>query len=327
MNVDLPYPQRLKVLLKRMAADRTVKTFVLALMLIAAMGLLRPDKPEGVPGKRFWAMKISWKDYADIVVTGDSRVLGGISPARMEKTLSGRRIVNYGFVNNLYDPEYLDAIDQVLRARSEFKTVILGITPHSLTDDPDILGQFSELKRLSKRDLFMDIHFAGLMDFFDYMSFRDALLGLFPGLAKSHTRREFFADGWLAYSKHPPGEKRELKKYRRMYEKCRVSPAVVDNVMNDVTRWTASGIRVYGVLIPTCREMVALENALSGFNRADFADAFRAAGGVWIDMDQAAYDSFDGSHLQRQSALEFSDDLASRILKIEQQSETACSVD
>lgn len=327
MNFDSSCKNRFKTILTRLAGDRTSKTFLLALVLIVAMGLVRPDKPLGVPGQKFWALKISWRDYADMVVTGDSRVLGGVSPARMQKTLGERRIVNYGFANNLYEPEYLEAIEHVLNPHSKLKTIILGITPHSLTNDPDIIGQFSDLKRLSKRDIFVDIRFAALMGFFDYMSFHDALLGIFPGLAKSHTRREYFADGWLAYSKNPPGEKRELKKYRRMYEKCHISPEVIANVMDSISRWTESGIRVYGFLVPTCPEMVELEKALSGFDQAAFVTAFQAAGGVWIDIDPAAYDSFDGSHLQSHSALEFSEDLASSIFQIEQQNEKAFSVD
>ena len=303
-----------------MAGDRTLGTFLLALVLIVAMGSVRPDKPQGVHAKRFWAMKISWRDYADVVVTGDSRVLGGVSPAQMGKILSDRRIVNYGFgLSNLYTTEYLEAIEHVLNPDSRKKTILLGITPHSLTGNPDIESQFLELKGLSKREIFMDIHFAALLDFFDYMSFRDVLMGIFPRLAKSHTHRELFADGWLAYSKHPPGEKKELKTYRRNYEKYQVSPAVTEKLLDYVSKWTGSGIRVYGFLVPTCQEMVELENEMSGFNHTEFAAVFKKAGGIWIDINPAAYDSFDGSHLQSESALEFSSDLASRIYEIEQQ--------
>jgi hypothetical protein len=277
------------------------------------MGMLRPNKILGMYEKRFWATKISWQDYADVVVTGDSRVLGGISPGRMEEILKNRRIVNYGFASNTYVPEYLEGVEQVLKKQSDKKTIILGITPHSLTEDPDITGQFLDLKNLSKQDIFMDIHFAALMSFFDYMSFRDVLLGIFPRLASSHTYRELFADGWLAYSKDPPGEKRELKKYRKIYARCRVSPKMIENIMSYTSRWNESGIRVYGFLVPTCTQMAELEKEFSGLNLNEFETSFEEAGGIWIDIDPAAYDSFDGSHLQRELALELSQELASKI--------------
>ena len=309
-----------KSVLNAIRNDRTLKTLLLAAALILFMGSLRPDTQLGMYQKKYWATKIGWQHYADVVITGDSRVLGGISPGQMQQTLGHRRIVNYGFASNLYLPQYLEAVEQVLKPRSDYRTIILGITPHSLTEDPDVTGQFFELKRLSKQDLFIDNHFAGLIGFFDYMSFHDAKVGLFPSLGKSQTTKEFFADGWLAYSKKPPGKKKELKKYRRMYERHRVTPAMIENLMDHVTQWSESGIRVYGFLVPTCKQMVEMENRLSGFNENEFVASFKSAGGIWIEIDPTGYDSFDGSHLQRESALEFSRDLAMKISGIEQQS-------
>ena len=307
--------------------DRTLKTAILAGILILAMGSVRPDKPLGTYPSKFWADKIQWRHHADVVITGDSRVLGGVSPGHMQQILEDRRIVNYGFASNLYLPQYLEAVEQVLKPQSDYKTIILGITPHSLTEDPDVTGQFFELKRLSKQDIFIKIHLAGLISFFDYMSFHDAKLGLFPSLAKRRTIKECFANGWLAYSKKPPGKKRELKKYRRMYKRHRVTPTMIKNLMSYVTQWSESGIRVYGFLVPTCKQMVEIENRLSGFNKNKFVATFNAAGGIWIEIDPAGYDSFDGSHLQRESALEFSRDLAMKIAVIEQKDTKISRVD
>jgi hypothetical protein len=149
------------------------------------------------------------------------------------------------------------------------------------------------------------------------MSFRDALHGLFPSLAEAHTRKELFADGWLAYTREPPGEKRELKKYYRMYQRSRVSPAMIEGVYSYVTRWSQGRIHVYGFLMPSCREMVELERKYSGFEQGQFAAGFEQAGGIWIDVDPAAYESLDGSHLQRHAALQFSRDLAERLYELE----------
>lgn len=327
MSLNYCYNNRVKAALNLFHSDRTYKTLLLASVLITAMGLLRPNKLLGMYEKRFWATKITWRDYADVVITGDSRVLGGISPGRMQKTLTDRRIVNYGFASNLYVPEYLDGVEETLKRQSDKKTIILGITPHALTEDPDITDQFIELKSLSKRDVFIDIHFAAVMSFFNYMSFRDVMLGIFPGLAKSHTRKELFADGWLAYSKNPPGEKKELKNYRRIYQRCQISQKMIENLMDYISMWTKSEIKVYGFLVPTCTQMVELEKKLSGFNLAEFEVAFKEAGGIWIQIDQTAYESFDGSHLQRESALELSQDLATKIYEIERKNEKIFGLD
>ena len=297
--------------------DRTVWTLALAGVLIVVMGSLRPDKPRGLYPKRYWARKISWRHCADAVATGDSRVLGGLSPAQMGRTLTDWRILNYGFASNLYIPEYLEAVEQVLDPESSVKVILLGITPHSLTEDPDVTNQFSRLKGLSRMQLHVDMCLAPVLNFLDYMSFRDALHGLFPSLHEGRTEKELFADGWLAYRRDPPGEKRELKKYYRMYQKNRVSARMVEDVNRYVARWTQAGIRVYGFLMPSCREMVELEETYSGFDQAEFVAGFEGAGGVWVDVDPAAYDSFDGSHLQKDAAVAFSRDLAQRLSELE----------
>lgn len=302
-----------------LAQDRTFRTLSLAAVFIAAMGSLRPDKPQGLYEKRYWATKISWRHCADVVLTGDSRILGGISPEEMKKTLGDRRIVNYAFASNLYTPEYLEAVEQVLDPESENRIILLGITPHSLTEDPDVTGQFSSLKGLSRRQIYIDMHLAPILSFFDYMSFGDALKGLVPSLAETHTRRELCEDGWLAYDRQPPGEKKELKKYARMYQKSRVSSRMVDELNAFVGRWTAMSIRVYAFLMPSCSEMVDLEEQYSGFDQRQFVADFERAGGMWIDVDPRRHDSFDGSHLGRQAALEFSRELAGRVREVEPQ--------
>ncbi len=308
---------QIKVIFSLIHSDRTIRTLITAIILIVIMGSLRPNTTRGMYEKKYWATKISWENYADAVVTGDSRVLGGISPSVMQEVLKERTIVNFGFASNLYDGYYLAAVEKVLKEESKNKTVILGITPHSLTKDTEITGQFSTLKNLSKQELFMQKHFASLISFFEYMSFRDVLEGIYPKSAGSNTYKELFPDGWLAYSKKPPGKKKELGKYLKIYDSCKVTQKMTDNLLKYVSDWNEKKIKVYGFLMPTCQEMVKLEEEISGFNLIEFKITFENSGGIWIEIDPAAYDSFDGSHLQRESAIELSRNLASKIYEIE----------
>jgi len=293
------------------AKDRTFKTLVLALVLIGIMGMLRPDKPRGIYPKRYWARKISWHQCADAVLAGDSRVLGGVSPAEMRKTLADWRILNYGFASNLYVPEYLEALESLLDPESRSKALILGITPHSLTEDPDVTGQFAELKGRSRSQIYADIFLAPLLSFVEYMSFQDALHGLFPALATGRTQKEFHADGWLAYQRQPPGEKRELKKYFRGYQKVQVSAKMVEGLNRFVSRWTQTGIRVS--LWKVSRKPAASGSMwIRAHTRASTDPTFKA-----MRPDSCAYESFDGSHLQSYAARQLSNDLAQRIRDLE----------
>lgn len=306
--------------------DRTAKTLIFAALLILGMGLSRPDKPIGMYPNEFWTAKIAWRHCADAVITGDSRIVTGLSPAEMQKTLAGRRILNYGFAGNWYSREYLEAVEKVLDPHSNKRTIIMGITPYSLTKRTKVKGHFLGLKQQSKQDAYLNIHFAALINFVEPMSFRDALLGLFSSLSSKRTRREYSADGWLAVNRQPRGERREVKRYKQIYEEQLVCDENIKNVLDFTSRWRKKGIRVYGFQPPTCQQMLELETRVSGFNKAEFVKAFEAAGGIWIEVDQCHYYSFDGSHLEDRAALEFSIDLAQRIYDIEQQKKKQLAV-
>lgn len=308
-------------------SDRTVKTLIVAALLILSMGMLRPDKPAGMYPNQYWATKIGWQHCADMVLTGDSRTLMALSPAEMQKKLTDRRIFNYGFGGNWYSSEYLEAVEKVLDPQSTRKTIILGISPNSLTQKAREAGNFAELRALSKQQAYLDIHFPAVVHFLEPMSFRDASEGLFPGLAETRTRKGYFADGWMAVDKKPGGGRNEVKRYRKIYEQNQVSGEIIENLISFISKWTSSGISVYGFLPPSCREMVEMENDMSGLNEAEFAAAFERAGGIWVPVDQLRYDSFDGSHLQQDAALEFSRDLALRIRDIERPKEKTVSID
>ena len=59
--------------------------------------------------------------------------------------------------------------------------------------------------------------------------------------------------------------------------------------------------------------MVDLENKLSGFNEEEFKTNLSNYGGIWIEVNQTKYLSYDGSHLDYLAAKEFSKDVAKLI--------------
>ncbi len=300
-------------------ADRTFATLILAGILIFIMGSLRPEKDIGMYPDEYWACKITWKQCADAVLTGDSRVLMGIAPQEMTPLLPYKQIRNYGFGANWYCPEYLDAVEEMLIPESPQKAVFMGITAHSLTGRTnDVMGNYLELKKMSPRDIYMAKHFGGLVYFFQPMSFRDALHGIFPSMAPTNTVRDYRDDGWVAVHKSPLALN-EVKRYKKLFVDRHVSQDVVDTITSYVERWTKQGIRVYGFIVPSCKEMVQVELDMSGFDPESFTAAFKAAGGQWIETNLVAYESFDGSHLQKEAALQFSKDLAEAIKAHDQQ--------
>jgi hypothetical protein len=53
---------------------------------------------------------------------------------------------------------------------------------------------------------------------------------------------------------------------------------------------------------------------MSGFRENEFIERFEESGGKWLYFSAEPYHSYDGSHLNKQSALILSHDLAKKIL-------------
>jgi len=317
MGYTDPEKRRFSGVLMCLLSDRTAKALLLAIVLSFIMGSLRPDKNAGMSASAFWASKIKWKHCADAVLTGDSRVLMALSPEIIKEYVNYKRIVNYGFGANWYCDEYMQATEELLDPKAPKKAIIMGISPHALTWRTSGLGLFIELKESPQQKGFLDKHFGPVLDFFEPMSLRDALHGLFPSMAPTHTVKDYKENGWVAVHKTRGDEDHEVKRYRGIYKEQRVSDKTVDVVMEYVSRWSDGGIRVYGFIPPTCEDMVELEKKVSGFNKEPFVAKFKEAGGTWLEADLTAYYSFDGSHLQDEGAVEFSHDLAKMIQKAE----------
>ena len=139
------------------------------------------------------------------------------------------------------------------------------------------------------------------------MEMKDIGYGLFPWRREKHFYREFHANGWMAADRQPRKHGSGIKEYRGVFAENQVDPRIVDELMAFVRRCVGDGIRVYALRPPTCPEMVALEDRLSGFDESAFIQRLTAAGGTWLDVaDKRDYTTFDDSHLEEESAVELS---------------------
>ncbi len=299
--------------------DQTTRTLILAVLIILVMGSLRPNKPQGINPKQYWRDKSQWKHCADMVLAGDSRVLMALSPAEMEKILTDLQIVNYGFGGVWYSRDYLEAIENVLDPNSNMKVIVLAISPRSLTEGTkNNKGNFTEVHNAHKKDAVLELFFAPVLQFLEPMSFDDAIDGAFPSLASSIVRMTYYPDGWVSSTCEVNRRgKWVLNRYRRLYKKYAVMDSTVQNVMDYVSIWRDKGITVYGFFPPSCSEMRQIEQNLESFNQDPFIKKFERHGGIWIDVNQTDYDSFDGCHLQDKAAVEFSADFAGAVKQIE----------
>jgi hypothetical protein len=301
--------------------DRSVVALLLTAAIVGGIFLARHQRKSSLYVDQFWALKASWENCADMVLTGDSRVYIGVSPEAMRQVLPGRTILNYGFSANGYSPEYLRRARAVLREDGS-RIIVLGITPRSLSFRCQGNNGYTQVMkdfRLSKGWGAA----AGLQTTMyvlaEPLTFENAVSELVHWNNARPSTFDYYADGWMRAHKTRDDFGDSLSVYAAGYEneKERATPAVIDGLLEQVRQWRGEGVRVYAFRVPTSPEMYALENRLSAFNEQSFASKLEQSGGVWIPTDQMIYHSWDGSHLRYDSAIQLSLDLARKIAAAE----------
>lgn len=289
---------------------------VFALSVLGLRTLVQDET--GVVPNRFWSQKRLWQGCADIVVAGDSRIYRGISPESMKQVLGDQRVLNFAFSGIGLSSPYIAAIEKVLDPKAEQPVVVLGISPHSLTKgaakDNDFLWRKKTPPTPVPAFLSRFLHLFRPIPDREAFNLTATLLG--KGHRTDRYHQEYFANGWIASFRMPEDRKKGLKSYATIFDETRdgpVSQEVIEEFLSETRRLTSDGVTVFGFRPPSCPEMVVLENEKGGFDEKAVARAFENAGGIWLDMDQDAYHSYDGSHLHRESAEALSRALAEQI--------------
>ncbi|GMU55451.1 MAG: hypothetical protein AMXMBFR33_45970 [Candidatus Xenobia bacterium] len=284
---------------------KTARAVLLAVLIIAAVGLFWPRGYEGIAKSEFWARKKLWRRCFDTVVAGDSRAYHSLFPTEMAPLARGRTIGNFGFAGCAIEKRYLDAVDQVLDLRpGRERTVILAITPHSLTRLAHQSNGFLELNRVNRLELLALSRLGGIRDLGDPIT-ADDVKNQIRGVRYIQTLKP---DGSIAAYKTPENPKEALSEYRARLETTELRPESLQELSSAIQAWTARGVRVVGFRPPTTTAMVELEEQLLPY--PPVPQLFQSAGGQWLEIPPAAYPTYDGSHLRFDGAARFSQDFA-----------------
>ncbi len=254
--------------------------------------------------------------YYDMILLGDSRVYRGVSPQKMETVLEGYRIFNYGYSAGGLNDVIYQAAERRLDPASQKKTIILGVTPASLRLSSAQNAQYTEELNRPYDEVLLYRYFLPVVDFFSPVKPQyviDTLSNMTQTAENGDNEGyfvEFYDDGWVASWLIPEDPSRLLPHFNDMFQKTKVDNGLIEDLFEQTRSWRDQGINVFAFRVPSSVQMVELENKLSGFDEAAFAEGFENAGGIWIDIPTEPYHSFDGSHLEKQSAIQLSLDLA-----------------
>lgn len=303
-----------------MQFDRSAWTLITTSFLAVAIGLLHPHATDttGVPYEKFMAQKTIQHANFDMVVGGDSRTLQGISPGALAEIFPDCRIFNFGFGGNSVSVDYVHWLANRLGKKSSKKTIILGVTPSSLTPHANAGNEFLSYIRLNPADLYIDFYLGDVIHFFRAFSLNSITKYFIPTYRNPHelaivANQHLFPNGWSRLTIVHQDLDASTTTYIETFQNNPVSEKLIGDLIESVHQLTQQGIRMIGVRPPTTIALKNLENQLSGFNELEFSKRFESAGGWWFSFPFETYQTSDGSHLEGESAERFSRDLAKAI--------------
>lgn len=300
--------------------ERSALTLLTALVLILLIGFLfsgmrEPGREADLVETRYWALKTRFlKPQYNVVLCGDSRVYRGISPTAMNSALPDFKIVNFGYSAGGLDRLMLKSAEALLDPEAKSRIIVLGVTPSSLTSFSAQNEQYLSIMRKPFSEVFESVYFLPVKTFMLPILPKEVLSLISGTRTKSNGYHKiFYDDGWVASWYDVPRPEEQLSSYRARFASYQVSSELWQDVLQVVREWRSRGIQTIAYRPPTTRAMVALEDSMSGFREAEFIKEFRNAGGIWLSFNPDDYVSYDGSHLEADSAKKLSRDLADKI--------------
>lgn len=288
-------------------------TLIIASVLVGALSLVMPKDKEKYLGARFWAQKTFAPAAYDIVIMGDSRVYRGLSPESMKTQLPGLKILNFAYSNGGLNPELFEMAEKKISQKSRVKLIILGVSPNCITGYTQKNEQFRQEKNRSREDILERLYLNGMLYYFSATTPEAIRDQLKKKSTDSYYLNEYHANGYVASEKFPTDTLEAIPSYISDFTNYKVEERYVGKLIEQVNEWTIRGIQVVGFRPPVSAPLRALEDTMGLFNEAALSARFTEAGGHWINFNPNRYQTYDGSHLNKASAVKLSEDLAKEI--------------
>ncbi|MFC2110856.1 hypothetical protein ACFLQ5_00230 [Bacteroidota bacterium] len=293
-------------------------TIILSILLIICVKIFLSEPIKNVELKNeFWIKKTHQKAKFNIVVGGDSRIYRGISIDKLEESLSQNLSgVNLGYSSIGFSGEYLDFMLSKLDLNSETKIMVLGITPHSLTENAAKNEAYHQYNDINWDERYKVLYLSKYTKHFaPYKPWE-----LTHSIAKEKTTIGYFEDftssGWVASYKIPIDTSEAIASYTKTLNKHKISQEVIDELFLKIKEFEKSGITIIGFRVPSTNQMEQLEESLSSFNEEYLKDEFERVGAFWFEFSNSDFNSYDGSHLHYLSAEKLSEKLGEKISEI-----------
>lgn len=276
---------------------------------LALIVLIKASFPEQDPNpaqvRAFWLRKTFAPAQYNLIACGDSRIYRGISTeAIREGSAQDWQGINLGYASAGFSIEYLNFVVSKFDPQASNRTLLLGVTPHSFTSEALRNEQYFSFQEISRFEQIKETNLAPLLAFFAPYRPTKVLKRKTP-----NEQEVYNADGWVASNYVRPDTTDALISYRKAFADYRIEKDAVEAFLNKVEEMARSGITLVAFRPPSTYSMRALEDELSGFNEAYIRDQLTARGVIWLEFSDSDFNSYDGSHLNAASAIQFSTQL------------------
>ena len=283
---------------------------VLTLIIIFIVGYFRPN-PMNSKSKEsyFWNNKVNDTKLYNFIVLGDSRTYRGISPHEIESIFEGFKVKNLGFSSGGFNRDVFELVNKYIDTTNNNNIVLICLTPFSLTNTA-----------------FENLHIASLKKNKGFKNWKinnlTKILSFFDPIIPSEIAARYFgygyynkynANGWVESNKYPINRDAALKPYTKEFANNKFSEKSFKVLLDNIYDLRKKNIKVFALRMPVYDKLKILEDSLSGFNEINIKSKIISNGGKWLDVQELLYSTYDGSHLDGNSAKLLSQTIAKKI--------------
>lgn len=277
-------------------------TLTLAAILITALSFVLPKNEVKYLGDRFWAKKTFSPAIYDIIIIGDSRTYRGVSPTIMSQYLPEKKILNFAYSNGGLNKVVFAEAEKKLSKSNSKKVIIIGITANTLSGFTRSNEQLMNEKTRPREDVLERIYLNGILNHFSSVT-PEQVVGLIKNKPDTkYYRSKYYYDGYVESDKFPKDTMEAIPLYYDDFTKYKVDNQYIEELINQVGEWDEKGIMVVGYCPPVSSPMKELEKTMGLFDYELIKSEFIKNGGKWIDLNSNEYKTYDGSHLEKESA-------------------------
>ncbi len=288
-------------------------TLVLAMFMTVALSFVFPKNDEKYLGDLFWTKKTFAPSDYNIVIMGDSRTYRGISPDIMQEFLPDMKILNFAYSNGGLNHTMFNAAEEKLVDGNNPKIIVLGISPNTVTGFSSKNDQyFQELGR-SREEILERLYLYPILYWFSPTSLEELVNKIKEKKEVFYYRNTFHMNGYMESEKYPVDTLEAIPYYEDDFAQYKVEEENINDLLQQVKTWNNQGIKVLAFRPPVSVPMKMLEDSVGKYDEYRIKKGIEESGGYWIDLAQGNYKTYDGSHLDVESAEKLSVKIAEKI--------------